>query len=183
MLFSFCSPWLSSNIHPLPFAFPRPARLHPLCFSIFVHSIFYDLLCNLSLWRKYSGAMTGYISHPSFFFSLLSSHSDLCVWVRWLTMEPCSYGPAFNEIPPTTNLGFCYFNLLSFNAYFGYDLEKSRRIPSDFWNLRRNLIFLFSHEWLKVETFLMLNESTHEFGSLKKVNFVFQMEASSIPWD
>ena len=110
MLFSFCSPWLSSNIHPLSFAFPRPARLHPLCFSIFVHSIFYDLLCNLSLWRKYSGAMTGYISHPSFFFSLLSSHSDLCVWVRWLTMEPCSYGPAFNEIPPTTNLGFCLFN-------------------------------------------------------------------------
>ena len=75
------------------------------------------------------------------------------------------------------------FDLLSFNAYFGYDLEKKSKNTFGFLNLRHNLIFFFSHEWLKVKIFLMLNESTHEFGSLKKNSFLFKMEASSIPWD
>ena len=45
-------------------------------------------------------------------------------------------------------------------------LEKSRRIPSAFWDLWRNLIFLFSHgEFEKVDVFFGPNGTTHAITS------------------
>ena len=46
------------------------------------------------------------------------------------------------------------------------NLEKNRRIPSAFWDLRRKLIFPFSHEWFgKVDKFWGPNGTTHEINS------------------
>ena len=45
-------------------------------------------------------------------------------------------------------------------------LEKSRRIPSAFWDLRRKSIFPFSHEsFVEVGKFLGPNGTTHEIDS------------------
>ena len=51
-------------------------------------------------------------------------------------------------------------------------LEKSRRIPSTFWDLWRNWIFPFSREWFgEVGKFLGPNDTKYEINSSERANF------------
>ena len=67
-------------------------------------------------------------------------------------------------------------------------LEKSRRIPSAFWDLWRKLIFPFSHEaFEKVGSFFGPNATTHEINSSERANFSLsdgakQNSVESIIW-
>ena len=55
---------------------------------------------------------------------------------------------------------------------FQYSLEKSRRIPSAFLDLQRNLIFPFSHgAFEEVDKLWGPNETTHEIDSSERANF------------
>ena len=68
---------------------------------------------------------------------------------------------------------FPHFLHFSQRSIFFIDhLEKSRRIPSAFWDLRRKLIFPFSHEsFAEVGNLWSPNGATHEINSYERAKF------------